>query len=499
MFALGVRYLCGWAMAASDGKVRARAEWPPHPDRLFSTLAAAHFETGADSEERDALMWLESLSDPSLAVEQQWSQRTAVTAFVPVNDDQVPRLSSKKTPSFDIIMSGVRVLPDNRSRQPKGFPVAVPLPSGERQDLWDGMDPVVFFIWPDAQPTANVRAAIDRLSAKMVRIGHSASLVQAWTTDQPPEPTLKPQEGGSGIRLRAIGEGRLRDLEARFPRRPTARSWTAYAPPARPMDNDTGKTVFDPSLLVFRQIGGRRLGLRSTLLVTSALRGMLMTLSPQPVAQWLSGHSADGMPANGGHAAFVPLADIGHKYAEGMLLGLGVAFPRDLNPDDVNGLMDALMRAQEDAYSRNDDGLALYDGALLDWRVEIDQREARPITLQPRSWTEEPQPGATTWATVTPLVLDRFPKKDGDVEALIRLACERVGLKAPIECGAHSVSMFRGVPTAREFPPVPFKIGAAKRMHTHAWMRFAEPVIGPLLLGAGRFKGYGLCRPLTAE
>jgi CRISPR-associated protein Csb2 len=32
----------------------------------------------------------------------------------------------------------------------------------------------------------------------------------------------------------------------------------------------------------------------------------------------------------------------------------------------------------------------------------------------------------------------------------------------------------------------------------HAVIRFAEPVDGPVILGAGRFTGLGLCRPLSA-
>jgi len=48
MFGFGIRYLMGWAMAAADGAKKERAEWPPHPDRIFMALAAAWFETGQD-------------------------------------------------------------------------------------------------------------------------------------------------------------------------------------------------------------------------------------------------------------------------------------------------------------------------------------------------------------------------------------------------------------------------------------------------------------------
>jgi CRISPR-associated protein Csb2 len=65
LFALGIRYLNGFA-AASEPDARDRPEWPPHPARVFMALVAAHFETGADSSERVALEWIETLSPPRL-------------------------------------------------------------------------------------------------------------------------------------------------------------------------------------------------------------------------------------------------------------------------------------------------------------------------------------------------------------------------------------------------------------------------------------------------
>ena len=67
MFALAIRYLNGWAMAATDGANKRQAEWPPHPDRVFMALAAAWFETGEDPAGGAALRWLEALPDPAMA------------------------------------------------------------------------------------------------------------------------------------------------------------------------------------------------------------------------------------------------------------------------------------------------------------------------------------------------------------------------------------------------------------------------------------------------
>jgi CRISPR-associated protein Csb2 len=39
----------------------------------------------------------------------------------------------------------------------------------------------------------------------------------------------------------------------------------------------------------------------------------------------------------------------------------------------------------------------------------------------------------------------------------------------------------------------------ATRQLTHALLQFNEPVRGPVILGAGRFGGLGLCRALDQE
>jgi len=69
MFALGIDFITGVAVM-TDAASREKAEWPPHPARVFMALVAAHYETkplpedGAAAEqawarERDALEWLE--------------------------------------------------------------------------------------------------------------------------------------------------------------------------------------------------------------------------------------------------------------------------------------------------------------------------------------------------------------------------------------------------------------------------------------------------------
>jgi hypothetical protein len=61
---------------------------------------------------------------------------------------------------------------------------------------------------------------------------------------------------------------------------------------------------------------------------------------------------------------------------------------------------------------------------------------------------------------------------------------------------ATPVSVHLGVPPAHEFPRLVRKDGSERRQ-THAILIFDQPVRGPVLIGAGRYRGYGVSRPIN--
>ncbi len=140
------------------------------------------------------------------------------------------------------------------------------------------------------------------------------------------------------------------------------------------------------------------------------------------------------------------------------------------------------------------------------WFLMRETRPSPPVTLQAETWTSPSQ----TWATVTPIVLDRHPKTERskdrerwslDVAEIIAESCERQDLPRPIAVDVDKTSWFRGAPRAVKgkgsgFPLMPVKDGQTKRQQVHAWLRFDQEIAGPLLLGVGRYRGYGVCRPL---
>ncbi len=57
MLTLEIELLTGvYRAALPDGS---SAEWPPHPERVFSALVQAWADGGCDSQERAALEWIE--------------------------------------------------------------------------------------------------------------------------------------------------------------------------------------------------------------------------------------------------------------------------------------------------------------------------------------------------------------------------------------------------------------------------------------------------------
>lgn len=520
MLSLGIRYLNGFS-AASEVDNRDRAEWPPHPGRVFMALAAAHFQTGAAPAERAALEWLEKQDAPQLGVP-DGDSRAVVTHFVPVNDAAGPAKA--------ILQSA----PLTRGRQPRTF-----------ARTWLHQD-TVWLRWPQATPSAAVREALAGLCAKVTRIGHSSSLVQAWLADGPETGSSNwlPTDEAATLRLRVATAGTLAELERRFNgsdseryaalrveeyeagsteqrkavrgrlavafggeapvrERPQLSVFQGYAPSTAVERPAVPGTVFSPHLLALtleRQDGPyRHLALTDVLTLTGRIHEALCKhcddLGPE-AAVVISGLDSGGKPLTTPHLAFVPLAFVGHPHADGRLLGIAITLPlAGVTPETRRGVLVALNRLRER-------GVAL--GRQGRWALAAVTQQSAPSSLRPETWTAHPG-GAATWATVTPIAYDQHAKsrdkasQQAELTESVRLACERIGLRlAPREIILTPVSPHLGVPPVHVFPRLQRKDGSQRR-HSHAILVFPEPVRGPILLGAGRYRGYGVCRPLTDQ
>lgn len=498
MIGVGVQYLCGWA-AATDPAAYDEPEWPPHPARLFMALAAALFETLDDpptavqKAERRVLEWLEKAESPGLRVSGH-EVRAPVSVFVPVNDTEISSRINTATASEKSVKDNLGVLPDRRSRQARTFPRAIP------------HEDTVWFIWANAEPGPEEFEALDRLCRKVTRIGHSSSVVRVWAArgDDVPPPDLVPNPENTSVRLRGTAPGFLEELEARYEAglRPVTSIWHHYGDAA--VDHGIPFSVFDPGLLVVKLVPGteqRRgatLPLNATGKIVQYFRRAVISAAAEPVPETLSGHAPDGGVSNRTHAAFIPLPFVGHEHADGHLLGLAIALPEDLKPAEIQSAQESLATLTSRPDDSADPG-RLVMGRLGRWRLEPLTVGPVPYSLRSETWTTP----SSVWASATPLVLDRFVDDEEEKRAVVATACERIGLPRPVEVRLSRVSPLPGAPPSPKFGPLPRSGDRPARPFTHALLVFSDgagdplPVRGPVLLGAGRYRGYGLFRPLN--
>lgn len=461
---------------ASSREDRRTVEWPPHPVRLFSALVAAYEECEL-VEAREALEWLEALPPPALYANPPdhggWV-RDVHSVWVPVNDsnDQVNPVTKKGYQAFSQDI-GLR-----RNRQERWFPAFTP------------RDRHVWFVWEEAEGKEQYAQALQRVAENVTYLGHSMSPVRVriWQPGDalPPALTLVPHPAGK-LMLRTTGRGRLEHLEAVHSARienvtlqPRLGRVTAYRTEAV----SAAPASFFRHGYMFRRIAGTQLPLESTAGLIATIRRAVIERYPDPVPEAICGHDQEGRKTAAPHLVIAPLADVGHRHADGHIMGFGFWLPAATPADVLERFEDSMAGFRE-----------LTLGAAGVWQVEaVDAAHAaRVLTLRPSTY-EAP---SDTWASVTPVIFGKFPKrsqvgpgKDGG-KVFVEL-CEMIGLPKPAEVRMGSVSTFRGVPKAVDFiPPANF----ADRLRTHVWVRFPVPVRGPVLLGAARFIGFGLCRP----
>lgn len=583
---LAWEYLTGYAVA-TDPASRERSEWPPHPARVFMAMAAAWFETAPDDEvpagerdehesEGDALRWLETLPEPRLHLPEvpAFAERSTPDVYVPINDRAGPSAATLQcVPSL------------SRSKQPRTFPrrhvghetCCLHWPEADGVDHHRealnrlcgkvtriGHSSSLVRMWlADAPSNAEQTGELEcwapddvlaEAHCRWVAPGFLDSLpdqtriaeIEAyaemvWHVQDARRDAERAKASGDVEAKRAANKTR-KEAEAAYedrygeklktkltppPRlRPKTGLWSGYRRiDSREEPLTAGHSRFDTDLLILTHESGPGLPVVSTLAVANALRGAVLCHSGiQPAPAWVSGHQADGARAEDelGHMAILPLPFVGHEHADGHLLGMALAFPRQGEGGDRaerGKVLGPLLLTEEGEPKPVD----LQLGKLGIWQLrKRDPFETRQ-TLAPETWTAFPD-GATVWASVTPVVLDKFPKADRsdpkqrvaweqEVRAILAAACARIGLPNPIHIDIDTTCWHQGIPRAvtkrrrlrgstgqssshaslgEGFPDYPPKDTNAPRPQVHVFLQFAEPVVGPVLLGAGRYRGYGL-------
>jgi CRISPR-associated protein Csb2 len=569
MLAIEVELLMRFYSATAHND-RMCAEWPPHPARFFSALVAAlHDHDEVDQAERAALLWLEQQTAPSLRVDLKVGKRPVQDVYVPVNDvtlgldveirsaeeaveearkqlqaienelsrqrmnaaDKKQALKEPKgnlaslkkeltrakkqrdkaekrlftameaprlvdaSPSRKALETAVALMPERRTRQERTFPVVIP------------ETPAFVLLWLDADPSRH-RTALERLCARVTRLGHSSSLVRCNIIDRDVIPTLVPVDNGEMV-LRVVRPGQLERLEQAFahhhgvenrvlPARPQSYHKTSQVGSLRP----PAQSVFSADWIIFERVGGARPLSSRSIDLARALRGALLEQHGEKgLPATLSGH-AESAPTEQPHVAFVPLAFVGHKHADGAIMGCALVLPRQLPTRDHETLL-RLVANWEMERSDGRGNLTLAGGSLPPFTVRrVDVSAKR--SLSPELWCR----ASTRFITATPIALDKNPgnlrsNQDGtarkaalEAQRSISDACLRVVGVRPVSVEVSFAPLLPGSQHVRDFLPWPNRPGRTPRVRVHADIRFEERVGGPLLLGAGRYFGLGLCLPV---
>jgi len=475
MLGLDVDHLLGVCFAARDLSDPA-PDWPPQIDRLFSAFVATWNARGQRPDERLALQWLEQQPPPVVDASAHWP-RSAPPVFVPPNDNGG---------------SQIQALPGRRRRQERRFPAAIP----ER--------PVVSYVWSSAEPESNVLSSLEKLAQDTSYVGHSASLVRCFFHQRH---CLLENAARS---TRCIYPGRLEELEVAFRRgvRPSPGLTVHAVETAR----EPPSSVFGREWHVFSDAGGSCFDIRRAAVTARTLRTAIMSgFDGRAVPEVISGHTIDGRPSSRPHMAIFPLANVGWKWADGRLMGLAICLPHETAPEDEEQLFRALSELvrrkrfhDEDEAPECEIGLHLSTGEV--WRLA---RQPEPIgsSLKPGRYLRS----ARVWATATPIALDRHPKaraheaRQDEIAKSISDACLRIGLPRPVQVVCDKHSAIRGSAPAwsprgsPEWTHWALPGSLSGRALTHATIEFAEPIQGPVALGAGRFFALGLCLPIGGE
>lgn len=481
---------------------RKAVEWPPAPARLFQALlAGAARGVVVPVETRAALDRLEALPPPVIAAPRGTPGQT-FDNFVPNND--LDAELSKAGRRFEEAVAQTRIAKHMR-------PI-----------LFDARMPILYcWHWSTSgdEHVPALRAAAHRL----YQLGRGVDM--AWAEaeildEDEAERRLSVHGGivhrpwggeGTGRDLPCPATGLRQSLEARFEGtrarfrdgesagkkvrlfvqapKPRIANVTYNVRPRRfvfevrsggPGDRFAGRPLHDT--VGFVEAARDR--------AAEHLRAALPDLAER-VDRYLIGRNADARDKNS-RIRLVPIPSIGHEHVDEMIRRLAVYVPQScpLAPDDVAW-------AFSQVASHDDDGVIVEELQRVD-----DDRMVRRFERSGRRWS-----------SVTPLALPAARRRriDPDRRANdLKGGGERAREEARAVAAVHHALRHAGVRVraadvrvrrepfdrhgarAEDFAP---GTRFSKDALWHATVTFAEPVVGPLLLGDGRFLGLGLMRP----
>ena len=464
MFAVSVEFLHGTFRGDPDGTANtgglAAGEWPPAPSRLFAAFVAAD---GTDARCRftdgSELEWFEALPPPAIHADPEPSHNRLRPRFVVEHPRELKSTHHQEYVGRKgaLVRPGVRVALRNAR---------------------------LIYSWEVEAPGAVVLAPLRRRAARIGYLGASDSPVRVrveirMPSLEPPNAAFLPDpEGDLTICVPAPGDLQVLDRmyqgwvergaavgRSQFP---VLRHEVRYRDPRSGRQRTCGTVV--AWLRLGAAVSGRRITSVTELFKAAVLnRYQKQHGDPPPV---LHGH---GFVGHGYELArFLALPDVGYARSRGRIHGLALWMP--LGTDGA-----ARRRAGDAALA-----VRRLTGRGVD--VSVAPRDGdRPIAAQPGRWLGP----SCLWGTAFPAIHER--RRRLDLTEVTRW-CLHAGLPVPVAFRAARTPL---VPGAVDLAPVEVnRSGRPGLPYSHVEIRFREPVPGPVVIGSGRQRGFGLCAPL---
>ncbi len=482
---ISVRFLQPWFHGRT---VTHEPEWPPTPLRVFQALVASASRqwSGGNFAAIAALSfsWLERQSPPLIVASYAEAVREGYRLFVPENVTDL--VTAKWAVGKDGSIAEYRTEKDVR-------------PSRIR----DGAE--VHVIYPIAVAELALVPALVEAARSITHVGWGIDQVagNAAVLDEDAVANLSGErwlsvEGSTGIRVRVPIAGTLADLQRRHAGFLSRISEEGFKPvPTLTIFDVVGyRRATDPvgmpvAAFALRTLDGRGFRAFDTVRRTREVAGMLrhavaVAASRQGwtdarINEFIHGKSADGAkPASGmtspARFSYLPLPTINPR------LGRVEAIRRILITAPAANLPEVQWITQ------------FLAGTTLQGERADSPPAALMVPLSSDNVLSHYVGVAATWTTVTPVILagydDRNPVK---TERLLRSALIQAGLDKSlvdqVDIAWQGVGFLPGAALASAYL-TPENLNHRTRLHVR--LRFPQPVTGPLAIGSGRFRGFGL-------
>lgn len=463
MLAISVEFLHGTFRGDPEGTAvtgeLTRGEWPPSPARLFAALVAADGTREASRvTDGHELIWLEELPPPAIHAQPEPWHQVLQPRFVVVHG----RIARKTHHEYmarggALHRPGVRVAPGN---------------------------PLVVYRWDVNPPDGATFESLRRRAARVGYLGGSDSPVRLRVATRMPcgavgeafipnpngdIPIRVPRPGDIGVLDRMYDAWQERGASVTRSQFPSLFHSATYRSPGERDVTDRGGVV--AWLRLHPAVSGRRIS-AVTALFKEAVLSRHQRMHGEPAAV-LHGH---GYTRSGYDLArYLALPDTGFPRSRGRIHGLALWLPPGL---------DRVRRQQARDATVAIDALV---GQGIEVSVEPLGDEERPWAANPRRWRGP----SRTWMTAFPVIHERR-----GVPGLPEATrwCRHAGLPEPVAFRSSRTPL---LPGAIDLTPVEVnRPGRPALPYSHAEFRFAEPITGPVVIGAGRQRGFGLCVPV---